>query len=86
MTAKRRTAGLAVAAILASSLSVMGGCASDAQTGALIGSGVGAAAGAGIDHRNRGRGALIGAGVGAIGGYIVGNEMDKQKARQHDEY
>ncbi len=85
MTATRRIA-VPAAAILASCLGVTGGCASDAQTGALIGSGVGAAAGAGIDHRNRGRGALIGAGVGAIGGYIFGNEMDKQKARQHDEY
>ena len=44
-----------------------GGCETDAQTGLLIGSAIGAAAGAGIDHDNRGRGAAIGAGIGAIG-------------------
>ncbi|MEX2671840.1 MAG: glycine zipper domain-containing protein [Phycisphaeraceae bacterium] len=59
------------------------GCQSDAQTGGLLGAAVGSAAGAGIDHRDRGRGALIGAGVGAVGGYIVGNESDKNKAPRH---
>ncbi|MAE65992.1 MAG: hypothetical protein CMJ18_17105 [Phycisphaeraceae bacterium] len=52
------------------------GC-NGAQTGALLGSAIGAAAGAGIDHDQRGRGALIGAGIGAVGGYIFGNEADK---------
>jgi len=56
------------------------GCNS-AQTGGLLGGGLGAAAGAGIDHRNRGRGALIGAGVGSVLGYIFGNEMDKSRAQ-----
>ena len=58
------------------------GCQSDAQTGALIGTAIGAAAGAGLDHNKRGRGALIGAAAGAVGGYIVGNEADKQKAKR----
>jgi len=69
------------AAMLLAVVGLAGGCATKGQSGALIGSGVGAAAGAGIDHRNRGRGALIGAGVGAIGGYIIGNEADKADDR-----
>jgi len=54
------------------------GCNS-AQTGALLGAALGSAAGAGIDHRDRGRGALIGAGIGAVAGYAVGNEVDKSQ-------
>ncbi len=81
MTSSRIRSFVLIAAVAISS-GMIAGCQSDAQTGALIGSGVGAAAGAGIDHNNRGRGALIGAGVGAIGGYIVGNESDKNKARE----
>lgn len=71
-------------ALLASITLFLGtlGCQSDAQTGALLGSAVGAAAGAGIDHNNRGRGALIGAGAGAVGGYLIGNESDKNKAKE----
>lgn len=65
--------------VLVSGAAFSTGCDSDAKTGALIGSGVGAAAGAAIDSKNRGRGALIGAGVGGAGGYIVGNERDKSK-------
>lgn len=62
------------------------GCESNAQTGALLGSMIGAAAGAGINHDKRGRGALVGAGVGAVGGYIVGNESDKKKDQQNEAY
>lgn len=69
-------------AIAALTLALVG--CNSAQTGALLGSAIGAAAGAGIDHNNRGRGALIGAGVGAVGGYIVGNEIDK--SRQYPQY
>jgi outer membrane lipoprotein SlyB len=53
------------------------GCESDAQTGALIGAGVGALAGQAIGGDTEGT--LIGAGVGAAGGYIIGNEQDKKK-------
>jgi hypothetical protein len=81
MTRSRIHSFVLIAALTVTS-AMVAGCQSDAQTGALIGSGVGAAAGAGIDHNNRGRGALIGAGVGAVGGYIVGNESDKNKARE----
>lgn len=53
------------------------GCESDAQTGALIGTGVGALAGQAIGGDTEST--LIGAGAGAAGGYIIGNESDKKK-------
>ncbi|MBC8472321.1 MAG: glycine zipper 2TM domain-containing protein [Planctomycetes bacterium] len=58
-------------------LAFVAGCESDAQTGALIGAGVGALAGQAIGGDTKGT--LIGAGVGAAGGYIIGNEQDKKK-------
>ena len=57
----------------------VGGCQSDAQTGALIGTAVGAGAGQVIGGNTEGT--LIGAGVGAVGGYIIGNERDKAKSQ-----
>ena len=53
------------------------GCESDAQTGTLIGTGIGALAGQAIGGDTEAT--LIGAGVGAVGGYIIGNESDKNK-------
>ncbi len=55
------------------------GCESDAQTGALIGTGAGAGIGQAIGH-NTGS-TLIGAGVGAGAGYMIGNESDKKKTK-----
>ncbi len=81
---KKLTTYLLVAVFSLTSAIGMLGCSSDAKTGALFGAGGGAAAGAAIDHRNRGRGALIGAGIGAIGGYLIGNESDKSKAKQNE--
>ena len=77
----KRFATIVVLVALGGGSLTLTGC-SHGQTGALLGSAIGSAAGAGIDHRNRGRGALLGAGVGAVGGYIVGNEMDKREARE----
>jgi hypothetical protein len=54
------------------------GCESDAQTGALIGTGAGAAIGQAVGGDTEAT--LIGAGVGAVGGYLIGNESDKKKA------
>ena len=51
------------------------GCESDAQTGALIGTAIGAGAGQAIGGDTEAT--LIGAGIGAVGGYIIGNERDK---------
>ena len=53
------------------------GCESDAQTGALIGTVIGAGAGQAIGGDTEAT--LIGAGAGAVGGYIIGNESDKKK-------
>ncbi len=75
---------LAVSASITTVLAFGAGCKTNAQSGTLIGSAVGAGAGAAIDHRNRGRGALIGAGVGAVGGYFTGNEFDKKKDRDSE--
>ena len=65
-----------------------GGCgeSNNATDGALIGAGLGAAAGAIIGHQSgsAGEGAAIGAGAGALGGYILGNEEDKKEMRRHD--
>ena len=46
---------LALALFVLPAFLALGGCKSDAQTGALIG-----------------------AGAGALGGYVIGNEMDKE--------
>jgi hypothetical protein len=59
----------------------LGGCASDAQTGALAGAGIGALAGQAIGGSTKGT--LIGVGVGAAAGYVIGNESDKKKARSY---
>ncbi len=78
------TAGVLLA--LLGAMSLAGGCASDAQTGAGIGALIGAASGAIIgDHSGRGgEGAAIGAAVGAGAGYIIGNESDKAKHRRYE--
>jgi hypothetical protein len=49
--------------------------------GAVIGGVGGAAAGALID-KNKAAGAVIGGVAGAAGGYIIGNEVDRKKAKQ----
>ncbi|MHB1083737.1 MAG: OmpA family protein [Thiobacillus sp.] len=51
---------------------------SKTQTGAIIGTVSGAALGAIINHKNRGKGALIGAIGGGLAGTGVGYYMDKQ--------
>jgi hypothetical protein len=55
------------------------GCESDAQTGALIGTGAGAGIGQAIGHNTEST--LIGAGVGGGAGYMIGNESDKKKTQ-----
>jgi uncharacterized protein YcfJ len=60
-------------------LAFVSGCESDAQTGALIGTGAGAGIGQAIGHNTEST--LIGAGVGAAGGYMIGNESDKKKTQ-----
>ena len=60
-------------------LAFVAGCESDAQTGALIGTAIGAGAGQAIGGDTEST--LIGAGVGAVGGYIIGSEQDKKKTK-----
>ena len=62
------------------------GC-NDAQSGALLGAGVGALAGQAIGGDTEAT--VIGTAVGAGAGYIIGNESDKSKAgydRSHYDY
>ena len=56
------------------------GCATRGQTGALAGGGMGALVGQAIGHSTEAT--LIGAAVGTGIGYIIGNEVDKKKARE----
>jgi hypothetical protein len=60
-------------------LASVGGCESDAQTGALIGAGAGAGIGQAIGRDTEST--LIGAGVGGAAGYMIGNESDKKKTQ-----
>jgi uncharacterized protein YcfJ len=66
-----------IVATLSLGLVFVAGCESDAQTGALIGTAIGAGAGQAIGGDTEAT--LIGAGAGAVGGYIIGNESDKKK-------
>jgi outer membrane protein OmpA-like peptidoglycan-associated protein len=58
------------------------GCASKAQTGALVGAGSGAVIGAVVGKAagNTAAGAVIGAAVGGAAGAIIGGYMDRQAA------
>jgi hypothetical protein len=65
------------------------GCQSDTGTGALIGTGVGAVAGAIIGNNVGGHettGALIGAGVGAGSGALIGAASDNNKRQRRNAY
>ena len=69
-----------VVILLASLMFVIGGCESDAGTGALIGTGLGAGVGA-IAGKSA-TSTLIGAAVGGGAGYMLGNEGDKKKVKE----
>jgi uncharacterized protein YcfJ len=61
----------------------LGGC-NDAQSGALLGAGIGALAGQAIGHDTEAT--VIGTAVGAGAGYVIGNESDKAKQRHYARY
>ncbi|UCG46275.1 MAG: hypothetical protein JSU94_12295 [Phycisphaerales bacterium] len=63
---------------------LLGGCQSDAQTGALIGTLVGA--GIGQMAGGHAESTLVGAAVGGGIGYIIGNESDKQRTEAERHY
>ena len=67
----------AVAALL---LTLVGGCATSGQTGALVGGGLGAITGQLIGATTGST--LAGAAIGTGIGYIIGNEADKKKAEK----
>jgi hypothetical protein len=75
-----KTKTLACLALLCVS-TLLGGCRTNAQTGSLIGAGLGTLIGSavGVHNGNRGAGMLIGGAVGALGGYAIGNEVDKEQ-------
>lgn len=62
---------------------LVSGCETKAQSGALLGTAIGAGAGQLIGGDTAGT--LIGAGVGAGAGYIFGNEQDKARQRRETE-
>ena len=72
----RTTAVVLAAAILST------GCASNTQSGGLIGAGAGAAIGGLIGANNGGtaEGAIIGAAIGGAAGALIGREMDQKAA------
>ena len=70
--------------IVSVSMFTSSGCETDAQTGSLIGLGIGALAGQAIGGDTGGT--LIGAAAGGGLGYIFGNESDKKKARNQRQY
>ncbi len=77
------------AVLIASSAVFLGGCETNAQTGALVGGAGGAGVGGligSMSHARAGEGALIGGAIGVVGGYMVGNEMDKAEQRKADAY
>lgn len=69
---------IVIVVAVSSGIVFVGGCESDAQTGAAIGT----LAGAGIGQLAGGstEATLIGAAVGGGAGYMIGNEQDKKKA------
>lgn len=70
----------AIIGALAGVLTLGSGCENDAQTGGLIGAGIGALAGQAIGNDTEGT--LIGTAIGAGVGYVIGNESDKKKERE----
>jgi len=70
----RRLVTIVILVILSLSLTLTGGCANNAQTGAAYGGAGGAIIGAVTGGAG---GAVLGGCLGATGGYIIGNEQDK---------
>ena len=80
---KRRIPILALVAALTSSAGLLSGC-NDAQSGALLGAGIGALAGQAIGGDTKAT--VIGAAVGGGAGYVIGNESDKAKHQQQHQH
>lgn len=76
----RRLLGLGSVIALGLSSMTLSGC-NDAQSGLLLGAGIGALAGQAIGHDTEAT--LIGTAIGGGAGYILGNESDKAR---HERY
>ena len=74
-----RIRSLALTGALLGTAGLLNAC-NDAQSGALLGAGVGALAGQAIGGDTKAT--LIGTAVGAGAGYVIGNESDKAKQQQ----
>ncbi len=76
----RNDHGLAALSLLLAAGAGLAGCASKAQTGAVIGAGGGAVVGGVIGKvaGSTAKGAIIGAVVGGAAGAIIGDQMDRQ--------
>lgn len=74
-----RNFSLALAVVASASLAI-GGCAKNAQRGAVIGAGGGAVVGGviGAVSGSTAKGAIIGAAVGGAAGAIIGDQMDRR--------
>ena len=73
-----------ITVIVSLGLAFVGGCQSDAQTGAVLGSLAGAGIGQ-IAGRST-ESTLIGAAVGGTAGYMLGNESERKKTRAETAY
>jgi outer membrane protein OmpA-like peptidoglycan-associated protein len=73
---------LALPLLLSTGALAFAGCATKAQTGAVIGTAGGAVAGGVIGKvaGSTAKGAIIGAVVGGVAGAVIGHQMDKQAA------
>ncbi len=65
---------------LCAAITLLAGC-NDAQSGALLGAGIGALAGQAIGGNTKST--LIGTAVGAGAGYVIGNESDKASHQRY---
>ncbi len=86
MSRKIIMALMAAAVMLAGCQGESIGTTAEKHTGGIVGGVAGAGLGGVIGHAvgHNTTGTLIGAGVGAGLGYIIGNEFDKKKAREHN--
>lgn len=76
----KRFVTLGLIAITGITMTFVAGCESEAQTDALLGSGIGV----GIAALTGGDGSdlLVGGAIGGGAGYVLGSEADKKKAQQ----
>ena len=82
----RRSIGLPLTLALAGAIT-LGGCARNAQRGAVIGGAGGAVVGGviGAASGSTAKGAIIGAAVGGAAGAIIGDQMDRRAAEIRDD-